>query len=87
MIIHLIDSQLVRVKEKWFIILHPTHTFRVYFAKFKYIFFSYVCPEGNEKSLRSKNMNALLTRAKTFFADHYHGGSMKLCVIGRGSLC
>ncbi|XP_013608252.1 PREDICTED: A-factor-processing enzyme-like [Brassica oleracea var. oleracea] len=41
---------------------------------------------GNEKSLRSKNMNALLTRAKTFFADHYHGGSMKLCVIGRDSL-
>ncbi|KAL0690525.1 hypothetical protein Bca4012_090203 [Brassica carinata] len=40
----------------------------------------------NKKSLRSKNMNALLTRTKTFFADHYHGGSMKLCVIGRDSL-
>ncbi|KAL0688197.1 hypothetical protein Bca4012_087874 [Brassica carinata] len=31
-------------------------------------------------------MNALLTRTKTFFADHYHGGSMKLCVIGGDSL-
>ncbi|KAF2584537.1 hypothetical protein F2Q70_00034969 [Brassica cretica] len=42
---------------------------------------------GNKKSLRSKNMNALLTRrTKTFFADHYHGGSMKLCVIGGDSL-
>ncbi|KAF3527754.1 hypothetical protein DY000_02042247 [Brassica cretica] len=41
---------------------------------------------GNKKSLHSKNMNALLTRTKTFFADHYHGGSMKLCVIGRDSL-